>query len=50
MKKVLPPDVQLPDPPKGTPCAWVPVTNAIGMPPVSGQTEVRVSPVTTPPG
>ncbi len=49
LKYVVPPLEQLPEPPTSTPCAWVPLMNPLPPSPGSAHTDVRVSPLTTPP-
>jgi hypothetical protein len=49
-KYVVPPEVQLPDPPEVTPCAWLPDSHEPPESPGSAQTLVRVRPVTVPCG
>src|ERR687894_161728 len=47
---MTPPEVQLPEPPEVTPCAWSPVSHEPPESPGSAQALVRVSPVIVPSG
>src|SRR5689334_16184227 len=47
-KYMTPPEVQLPEPPEVTPCAWLPASQEPPESPGSAQAFVRVSPETVP--